>query len=171
MATVLTQTYSANTAITFDISSLGTSSTFVAGRESTQVDNTSTQYVDAIVNVKGITGHASTAPTAGQVIALYCWGADTSLATTAIDVLDGTDSAETLGHASVLNSLRFVASPAVSVGTAGLAYYIQPFSVAALFGGIMPKFWGLYLAHNHNGALAAAQSGLFSFNGVTYTST
>ena len=32
MATVLTQTLSANTAITFDISSLGTSSTFVAGR-------------------------------------------------------------------------------------------------------------------------------------------
>ena len=42
MATVITTTYSANTAITFDISSLGTSSTFVAGRESTQIDNTST---------------------------------------------------------------------------------------------------------------------------------
>lgn len=171
MATVLTTTYSSNTAITFDISSLGTSSTFVAGRESTQIDNTSTQYVDCIVNVDGITGHASTAPTVGQVIALYCWGADTSLATTAIDVLDGTDSAETLSHVSVLNSLRFVAAPAVTVASAGLVYYIQPFSVAALFGGIMPKFWGLYLAHNHTGALAASQSGLFSFSGITYTAT
>jgi hypothetical protein len=168
---VLTTTYSANTAITFDISSLGTSSTFVAGRESTQIDNTTTQYIDAIVNVDGITGHASTAPTVGQLISLYCWGADTSLATTAIDVLDGTDSAETLGHVSVLNSLRFAGASAVTVATAGLVYYIQPFSVAALFGGIMPKFWGLYLAHNHTGALAAAQSGLFSFNGITYTST
>lgn len=168
---VLTQTLSANTAITFDISSLGTSSTFVAGRESTQIDNTSTNYIDAIVNVKGITGHASTAPTVGQVIVLYAWGADTSLATTAIDVLDGTDSAETLSHVSVLNSLRFVAAPSVTVATAGLVYYIQPFSVAALFGGVMPKFWGLYLAHNHTGSLAASQSGLFSFNGVTYTST
>lgn len=171
MATILTQTLSANTAITFDLSSLGTSSTFVAGRESTQIDNTSTNYLDAIVNVKGITGHASTAPTVGQVIALYAWGADTSLATTAIDVLDGTDSAETLAHVSVLNSLRFVAAPAVTVATAGLVYYIQPFSVASLFGGIMPKFWGLYLSHNHTGALAAAQTGLFSFNGVTYTNT
>lgn len=168
---VLTQTLSSNTAITFDISSLGTSSSFVAGRESTQIDNTSTNYVDAIVNVKGITGHASTAPTVGQVIALYAWGADTSLATTAIDVLDGTDSAETLSHVSVLNSLRFVAAPMVTVATAGLVYYIQPFSVASLFGGVMPKFWGLYLAHNHTGSLAASQSGLFSFNGVTYTST
>lgn len=169
--TVLTTTYSANTAITFDLSSLGTSSTFVAGRESTQIDNTSTQYIDCLVNVDGITGHASTAPTVGQLIALYCWGADTSLATTAIDVLDGTDSAETLGHVSVLNSLRFAGSAAVTVATAGLVYYIQPFSVAALFGGVMPKFWGLFLAHNHTGALGASNSGLFSFNGITYTST
>lgn len=168
---VLTQTLSANTAITFDISSLGTSSTLVAGRESTQIDNTSTNYLDAIVNVKGITGHASTAPTVGQVIALYVWGADTSLATTAIDVLDGTDSAETLSHVSVLNSLRWVGAATVTVATAGLVYYIQPFSIASQFGGVMPKFWGLFLAHNHTGALAAAQSGLFSFNGVTYTST
>ena len=35
----------------------------------------------------------------------------------------------------------------------------------------MPKFWGLFLAHNHTGALAATQSGLFSFNGITYTNT
>lgn len=168
---VTTVTYSADTAITFDISSLGTSSTFVAGRESTQVDNTSTLYMDALVRVKGITGHASTAPTVGQMIQLYVWGSDVSLATTPIDVLDGTDSAETLSHVSVLNSLRFVAAPAVTVATAGLVYYIQPFSVAQRFGGVMPKFWGLYLAHNHTGALAASQSALFSFNGITYTTT
>lgn len=171
MATILTTTYSANTAITFDISSLTTSATFVAGRESTQIDNTTTQYIDCIVNVDGITGHASTAPTIGQMIQLYVWGADTSLATTAIDTLDGTDSAETLGHVSVLNSLRFAAAPTVTVATAGLLYYIQPFSVASLFGGIMPKFWGLFLAHNHTGSLAAAQSALFSFNGITFTNT
>jgi hypothetical protein len=161
-------TYSANTAITFDISSLGTSASFVAGRESTEIDNTTNRYIDCIVNVDGITGHASTAPTIGQLIALYCWGADTSLATTPIDTLDGTDSAETLAHVSVLNSLRLAGSAAVTVATAGLVYYIQPFSVAQLFGGIMPKFWGLYLAHNHTGALAASQSGLFSFNGIKY---
>ena len=171
MATVITTTYSANTAITFDISSLGTSATFVAGRESTQIDNTTNKYVDVIVDVKGITGHASTAPTIGQYIGLWVWGSDVSLATTAIDVLDGTDSAETLGHVSVLNSLRLAAAPAVTVATSSLVYYIQPFSVAQLFGGIMPKFWGLYLAHNHANALAASQSGLFQYSGITYTST
>lgn len=163
------QTTTAATAITFDISSLAGSATFVAGRESSQVDNSANNYMDCLVNVDGITGHASTAPTIGQTINLYVWGADTSLATTPIDVLDGTDSAETLGHVSVLNSLRFVDSASVTVATAGLKYYIQPFSVASLFDGIMPDFWGLYLAHDHTGALAAAQSGLFSYQGITYT--
>jgi hypothetical protein len=160
--------YSSNTAITFDISSLGGSSTFVAGRECSQIDNTSNKFNDCLVNVDGITGHASTAPTVGQYIGLWVWGADTSLATTPIDTLDGTDSAETLSHVAVLNSLRFVAATSVTVATAGLVYYIQPFSVASFFGGIMPKFWGLYLAHNHTGALAASQSGLFSYNGIKY---
>ena len=166
MATA-TINYSANTAITFDISSLGTSSTFLAGRESTEIDNTTNKFMDCLVNVDGITG-GSTTPTIGQQIVLYVWGADTSLATTPIDTLDGTDSAETLAHASVLQSLRSAGSAAVTAATGSLVYYIQPFSVAALFGGVMPKFWGLFLAHNHTGALAAAQSGLFSYNGIKY---
>jgi len=164
--------YSANTAITFDISSLATNSTFVQGRNSTEIDNSSNLFVDAIVDVEGITGHASTAPTVGQIIALYCYGGDTSFATKLIGgsgAIDGVDGACTLPHVSVLNSLRLVAAPAVTVATAALVYYIQPFSVAQLFGGIMPKFWGLYVAHNHTGALGASNNSLFSYNGITYT--
>lgn len=169
MATTKSISYSSNTAITFDVSSLGTSPSFVAGRESTEIDNTSNLYLDCIVNVDGITGHASTAPTVGQEIRLYLWGADTSLGTTAIDVLDGTDSAETLDHVSILNSLRLVGSASVTVATAAKKYYFMPFSVAQAFGGIMPKFWGLFLAHNHTGSLGASNSGLFSYNGIKYT--
>lgn len=171
MPTVLTLPQTADTAITFDISSLASSASFLAGRESNQIDNTSTQYADVMVYVKPILGHASTAPTVGQQIQLYVWGSKESLATTAIDVLDGTDSNETLSHASILNSLKPVAAPTVTVATAGLAYHIEPFSIASLFGGNMPKFWGLFLAHNHTGALAASQSALFSFAGVSPTNT
>ena len=121
--------------------------------------------------MKGITGHASTAPTIGQTINVYVWGSKESLATTAIDVLDGTTSAETLSHVSILNSLRFAGAASVTMATAALVYYIQPFSVAALFGGVMPKFWGIYVAHNHNGALGATNNTLFSFDGITYTNT
>lgn len=161
--------YGSDTAITFDVSSLGTSSTFLAGRESTQIDNTTNKFVDAVVTCDGILGHASTAPTVGQQILLYLWGSDVSLATTPIDVLDGTDSAETLAHDSVRQSLRLVAAPAVTVATAGLKYYILPFSVASYFDQ-MPKFWGLFLTHNHTGALAATQSGIWSYYGIKFDS-
>ncbi len=167
----LTQTLSASTAITFDLSSLATSSSGLGGRESMQVDNSTTKYYGALVNVKGIIGHASTAPVAGQGIVLYAWGADTSLATTAIDSLDGTDSVETLTHAGVLRSLRFVAMAEATVATAGLTYFFQPFDVAAKFDGVLPNFWGLYVTHNHAGALGASNNALFSFQGLTYTST
>lgn len=167
--TTSTINYGSDTAITFDVSSLGTSSTFLAGRESTQIDNTTNKFVDAIVTCDGILGHASTAPTVGQQIQLYLWGSDVSLATTPIDVLDGTDSAETLAHDSVRQSLRLVAAPTVTVATAGLKYYILPFSVASYFDQ-MPKFWGLFLAHNHTGALAATQSGIWSYYGIKFDS-
>ena len=169
MAT-LSNSYSSNTAITFDVSALAGSSTFVAGRESTEIDNSSNLYLDALVNCDGITGHASTAPTVGQQIRLYVWGADTSLATTPIGVLDGTDSAETLTHAAVLNHLALARVATVTVATAALTYYFRPFAVAPLFGGVLPKFWGLYLAHNHTGALGAGQSGIWSYNGIKLTS-
>lgn len=163
--------YGTVTALTFDISSLAPSTTFLAGYESAEVDNTTTRWDDFLVNVDGILGHASTAPVVGQQIQLYVWGSDVSLATTPIDVLDGTASAETLSHDSVRQSLRFVAAPTVTVATAALKYYIQPFSVAQFFGGNQPTFWGLFLAHNHAGGLAAAQSGLFSYQGIKYTAT
>ena len=57
--------------------------TFVAGRECTQIDNTANNYIDALVDVKGITGGA-TVPAVGDKIQLFVWGSDVSLATTPI---------------------------------------------------------------------------------------
>lgn len=161
-------TYGTRTAITIDPSSLAGSSTFVAGVESAEQDNSTDLYLDVLVEGR-VTGHASTAPTVGQQIQVYVWGSNVSLGTTAIDTLDGTSSAETLGHVAVAQSLRLAAVPTVTVATAALTYYILPFSVAALFGGSMPKFWGLYLTHNHTGTLAASQSNQFWKTGVTIT--
>jgi len=161
-------TYGTRTAITIDPSSLAGSSTFVAGVESAEQDNTTDLYLDVLVEGR-VTGHASTAPTVGQQIQVYVWGSNVSLGTTAIDTLDGTSSAETLGHVAVAQSLRLAAVSAVTVATAALTYYILPFSVAALFGGSMPKYWGLFVTHNHTGALAASQSNLFFKTGVTIT--
>lgn len=164
----LSLNYSANTAIALDLSSLATSSTWIAGVESGQIDNTTNLYIDALVDVKGIVGHASTANTVGQELRIYVWGSDVSLNTTPISALDGTTSAETL-TATVTQSLRQGASVQAIVTTAGLTFYVQPFSVAALFGGVMPKFWGLFVTHNFAGSLGASNNNLFQYTGVKLT--
>jgi len=150
-----------------DLANLASSATFVAGRESSQIDNTSNKYIDALVSGKVSVG---TTPTANTTIAVYVWGADTSLATTAIDVLDGTDSAETLTNIGILGALRLGAAIAVPANTSDVAYEVLPFSVASLFGGVMPKFWGLYVAHSTavNLRNTAVNTNSFEFVGVKY---
>ena len=162
-----TVNYSANTAITMDLANLATSSTFLAGRESSQIDNTSNKFVDALVSGFVSVG---TTPTANTVIGIYVYGADTSLATTALDVLDGTDSAETLTNAGILAALKLGASIAVPAATSDVQYIVLPFSVAALFGGVMPKFWGLFVSHNTavNLRNTAVNTNSFEYVGIKY---
>jgi hypothetical protein len=166
MATA-TLNYSSNTAITMDLANLASSSTYLSGRESTEVDNTSNKYMDAIVSGFISVG---TTPTANTVIAIYAWGADTSLATTAIDTLDGTDSAETLTNAGVLTALRWCASITVPAATSNVQYPVLPFSIASRFGGVLPKYWGLYVAHNTGVNLrnTAVNTNSLEFVGVKY---
>ena len=157
--------YSANTQITMNLSALGASSTFVAGRESSEIVNAS---VDNLVRGKIIVG---TTPTLPCQLNVYVWGADTSLGTTPIDVLDGTDSAETLTNTTVLaNALILARAVPILVNTSDLSYDIAPFSVARLFDWVMPKFWGLFVAHNMTAALKtdAGNTNSFSYNGITY---
>lgn len=159
--------YSSNTTITISLASLATSSTFLAGQESSQVDNTSNKYDDSLVQGKVTVG---TTPTVNTFINVYVWGADTSLATTAIDVLDGTDSAETLTNTGILrNALRLAYPISVLANTSNITYNVAPFSVARLFDGIMPKFWGLFVAHNTGVNLnSTAGNHAFSYNGIKY---
>lgn len=162
-----TVNYSSNTAITMDLSALASSATFVAGRESSQVDNTTNKYVDVLVSGSVSVG---TTPTANTSILIYVYGAETSLATTAIDVLDGTDSAETLTNVGILNALRLGAAINVPAATTDVQYFVLPFSVAALFGGVVPKFWGLFVAHNTavNLRSNAINTNSFEYVGIKY---
>lgn len=166
---VLTTTYSTTTTITMNLSGLAASATYITGRESTQVDNTSTQYIDAIVHGDFTVG---TTPAITGGLAVYVWGSEVSLGTTPLKTLDGTDSDESL-TTTELGMLKFASFTPVLVNTSDTQYFIAPFSVAALFGGVMPKFWGLYVAHSTTAALRtnAANTNSFNFVGVTYTST
>jgi len=160
--------YGSTTAITMDLANLGSSSTWVAGRESTQIDNTSNNFVDAIVQGSISVG---TTPSSNTVINVFVYASDTSLATTPIDVIDGVDSAETITNTGVLYSMfRIGAAINVLVNTSDIAYPVAPFSIAQLFGGIMPKYWGLFVAHNTGVTLRnnAVNTNSFDYVGIKY---
>lgn len=156
-------TYSAATSITFDFINLASSATFVAGRECSQIDNTSNLYEDAILQGNLSVG---TTPTAGTRIILFGWGANQSLATTAIDVLDGTDSAETLTNTGVLASFRPLAVITCLVNTSDIAYPIVCPSVCLRMGWkVLPPFWGFFAAHNTG---VNSRNNAVNTNGLTY---
>lgn len=163
-----TVNYSSNQTITIDLKSLGTSSTFLAGQESNQIDNTSDKYMDCLVS--GTVSVGSTGMTANTSIFVYVWGADTSLATTPLNDLVGTDGPAALSNAGILTALRLGASVYVPVTTNNFTYIVLPFSVASLFGGVMPKFWGLYVAHNTGASLYnnAVNTNPFKYVGIKY---
>lgn len=169
MATFALDTYGTETTITMDVANLASSSTFVAGRESSQIDNTTNKFLDVLVRGSVSVG---TTPTANTQIRVMVWGSLVSLATTAIDVLDGTDSAETLTNAGVLNALRPAAIIAVPATTSDVAYPVITFSVAALFGGVVPPYWGLFVAHNTGVNLrnTSVNTNAFSYVGIKYAS-
>lgn len=159
-------TYGANTAITMDLSNL--SSSTLVGRESNEVDNSSAKYVDVLVRGNFTVG---TTPGITGGLAVYVWGADAAASATNLDVLDGVDSAETFTTTSLGATVVLGSFTSVLVATSDTKYQVRPFSVASLFGGVMPKYWGLFVTQNTGSALKtdAANTNSFSYTGITYT--
>jgi hypothetical protein len=157
--------YAASATITITLSSIATSASFVAGAESTVVDNTSNKYVDAIVGGKITVG---TTPTINTQILVYVFTPIDSTPTYP-DVMDGTDSVETLTSVGVGRGfLKLGAVLDVDAVTSNIAYPFS-FTVAQLFGGVMPSSeWSLYVSQyvNLNSTAATMSS---STKGITYT--
>lgn len=135
--------------ITISLGSLasGSSGVYTSGRESDAVDNTSNNDVDHLLAGKIRTG---TSPTASRSINVYVYAniSSSSGTPTYPDVLDGTDSAETFTSANVMNSAVRLAASMLVDSTSDRDYFFGPISVASLFGGVLPKFWGVYVAHD-----------------------
>jgi hypothetical protein len=132
------------TALSITIASLATSSTLVAGRESTAVNNTSNLDIDHLVSGWITVG---TSPTGGR-IELWSY-APLSIAsgTPTYPKVTGSDAAITWDSVNQKNaSLRLLWSAACDT-TSDRVYYIPPSSVARLFGEL-PPFWGVVLIHS-----------------------
>ena len=151
---LITDPSTSSVALTIDLSSLasGSSGVYTAGRESTAVDNTSNTDVDHLLSGKI---RAGTSPTASRFINVYVYANISSSGGTPTypDVLDGTDSAETFTSANVMNAAVKLVASMVTDNTSDRDYYFGPISVASLFGGVLPKFWGVFVAHDSAVAL------------------
>ena len=155
------------TAITISPASLASSGTYVAGRESVEIDETITKYMNVEVEGFVTTG---TAPTVDTYIKLYVWGSHTAPSTTTLDVIDGLDSAKTFTSVEIMNSIVTIVRSVKVNATSDQKYHFKPFTIADIFGE-MPTYWGLYLAHDTVAALnSTAGNHEFKYTGIKYDS-
>lgn len=152
-------------ALTFGVASLASDTNLLAGRESNAVDNTANVDLDHVVSGFVTTG---TTPTVSTTIEIWAYASyKTATGTPSYpDVLDGSDSAETITSANVKNAMLRLAASITVDNTSNRTYYVAPVSIRELFG-FMPKFWGLFLVHNTGAALnATAGNHVFEYERI-----
>lgn len=159
--------YRASTTITIAPQNVASSATFVAGVESDVYDNTTNKDVDVLI---GGVWTAGTTPTASTQVRIYVVAARDDTPTWP-DVFDGTSSAETVTSAGVLNGLAKLAAVLdVDANTSNRAYECAAFSVAQLFGGVLPPKFVLFISHNTAvNSNTTAGNHVWKATGVRYT--
>lgn len=163
MATTFKPSFTSYTGIVCSIDGLTSSST--VGRASTVIDNSTNLYQDALIAgyVKTASGSIGTGPT----VYIYAY-ADVDATPHYTESITGTDAGFTRTDPSNLKLVGLV-----NVNVAATDYYFGPFSVAAAFGGILPKKWGIFVA-NVTGLALAGSAGqnticLIGYTGVNQT--
>lgn len=152
---VFKPTYPANgKVITINFKDLASSAT--AGRESAIVDNTSDRYDSIDLHIKVKTG----AGTPGVDGVLYVWAYRTILNVAGDTELlpSGVSGSATANDATITaeeDKLYFVGAiklPAAS------STYAKVFNLAPVFGGIMPRKWGIVVRNYSNLVLSATEA-------------
>ena len=143
-----------------NLHSLANSAT--AGWQSTVVDNTSTLFADALVQV--VLDFAVTAPANSRAAFLYAYA---GLETTYTNPASGTEGTITLLDITA-NAQNLKLVGIIPYTTADEVAESAVFSVAAAFGGALPPKWGLALM-NHSGSALAASGNTVKWTGLYHT--
>lgn len=158
--------YAADAQATITLASLGSSSTWVAGREATSVSNGSNKYLDYEITGKVTTGTTITADTEIRLYGVKPIN-DTP---TWPDVFDGSDSAETVTNSQILLALPLLWAGLVS-STNSITYPIISALTLAQLWGVVPDNFTFFVAHNTGNALHATGSNHeLSYRGIYATS-
>lgn len=135
---------------TITLASLASDTNLLAGRESTEIDNSSTLALDYLVSGKVTAGASPTASRSIEVWAVGSWDGATWP-----DVFDGTNSDETITSADIKASICRLLAAMATANTPDRTYHFGPVSVAAAFGGVVPKKFVIFVVHNTGVALNA----------------
>lgn len=139
--------YIASSNLTITLASLASSSTLIAGRVATQTDNSTNLYDDYLLSGFFKTG---TSPTAGTI---EVWVIPEVDDTTLPDSLSATDAAYTATSRDILTAEAALAWSVATDTTTGRTYYMRKTSVAALFGGVCPRKFSVFVTHSTVAAL------------------
>lgn len=132
-------------AITITLASLP-SSTALAGRASTAINNTSNLDLDHLVSGKFKLG---TSPTVSKNVWVYAY-APISIASgtpTYPDGITGSDADKTMTSVNVANACLIHLWSGTSDAVTGRVLEMPPKSIARAFGSV-PPFWGVFVVHD-----------------------
>jgi hypothetical protein len=153
--------YGSPTSLTVtSLQSLASSAT--AGWQSAVIDNTSTLYLDALVQV--VLDFANTAPGSDRAAYVYAYGGLDTTYTNPASGSEGTITITTI--VSTQPNIKLLG--VIAYNTADEVVESQPMSVAAAFGGVLPPKWGLVIL-NYSGAALAASGNTVTWRGVYAT--
>jgi len=139
--------YDAQQTITAAVASLASDTNLLNGIESSVIDNTSTGYDDFILSGFVTTG---TSPTASRSIEVWAvaWNGSTWP-----DVFDGTSSSELINSADIKNSICKPVAIMSTSSSSNVRYDFTGVSAKAVFGGVVPSKFVLFIVHNTVAAL------------------
>lgn len=147
--TTATMLYGSPTTHTITLASLASDTNLIAGRQGTVINNGSAgeDAIDAMLGGKVTTG---TTPTTARQIEVWCFGTyDGTTYSAGAGASDANFSPT--GEKTLMKLVTMIPTDATSNHT----YEWGPFSVAGVFGGVMPEKWGVFIVHNTGVALNA----------------
>lgn len=124
-------------------------------QQSTLVDNTSDLFLDALVRV---TVNVATVNNPKQVL-VYAYGSEDG--STFPDTVTASDSIITLESPTVLQLAAIIPTP-----TSAKAYESDAFSIGRLYGGILPRKWGIVVS-NTSGATLSSSGSSATYTGIS----
>ena len=160
MATTFKPVYGTSTAITCTLASLAASST--VGRSSVAIDNTTNLFIDALVTLAIKTGAGAIGGNKG--IWVYVFGSEdgTNYEQEESNV-PGTDISYTINTPTV-----FRLAAIIPVANSAKVYE-RVFSIARLFGGVMPRKWGLIVCNDTGTALDTTEGNhIKQYSGIQF---